>query len=67
MVVWMLKKDHFASSERLEVAQNMSSMLGFTEYGLLDEVHWEAGYYDRIEDKYCQYQRQDFPQAQKST
>ena len=66
LVMEMLKNDHFGSSERVEVAHVMSWMLGCTEYGKMSPTHWELGYYDRIEDKYCPYLRQNFPQTQKS-
>jgi hypothetical protein len=36
-------------------------MLGCTEYGMLSPAHMEVGYYDRIEDNYCQYLQEDFP------
>jgi hypothetical protein len=61
LVLEMVKKDYFSSAERVEVAQNMSRMLGCTEYGLLGTEHWEVGYYDRVEDKYCQCLKQEFP------
>ena len=66
LVIEMLKNDYFGSSERVEVAHVMSWMLGCTEYGKMSPTHWELGYYDRIEDKYCPYLRQNFPQTQKS-
>jgi hypothetical protein len=66
LVIEMLKNDYFGSNERVEIAHVMSWMLGCTEYGKMSPTHWELGYYDRIEDKYCQYLRQDFPRPQKS-
>jgi len=66
LVIEMLKNDYFVSSERVEIAHVMSWMLGCTEYGKMSPTHWELGYYDRIEDKYCQYLKQNFPQPQKS-
>jgi hypothetical protein len=66
LVIEMLKNDYFGSTERVEIAHIMSWMLGCTEYGLMSSTHWELGYYDRIEDKYCQYLKQNFPQPQKS-
>ena len=61
LVIEMLKNDYFDFSERVEIAHVMSWMLGCTEYGKLGPYHMEVGYYDRIEDKYCQYLREDFP------
>ncbi len=61
LVMQMIKKRHFNSSERVEIAHVMSSMLGCTEYGLLSTTHWEIGYYDRIEDKNCPYLKEEFP------
>jgi hypothetical protein len=61
LVLWMIKNGYFDSAERVEVAHSVSWMLGCTEYGLLDTDHWEVGYYDRIEDKYCQSLKHDFP------
>jgi hypothetical protein len=61
LVIEMLKNDYFSSAERVEIAHLMPWMLGCTEYGILSPVHMEVGYYDRIEDKYCQYLREDFP------
>ena len=66
LVIEMLKNDYFGSTERVEIAHVMSWMLGCTEYGKMSPTHWELGYYDRIEDKYCQYLKQNFPQPQKS-
>jgi hypothetical protein len=66
LVIEMLKNDYFDSAERVEIAHVMSWMLGCTEYGKMSPTHWELGYYDRVEDKYCPYLRQDFPQTQKS-
>jgi hypothetical protein len=66
LVIEMLRNDYFSSAERVEIAHVMSWMLGYTEYGIVSTKHFEVGYYDRIEDKYCQYLRQDFPQTQKS-
>ena len=38
-------------------------MFGCTEYGLLRTSGMEVGYYDRLEDKYCSYLRQEFPKS----
>jgi hypothetical protein len=65
LVIDMLKNDYFDSAERVEIAHVMSWMLGCAEYGILSPTHFEVGYYDRIEDKYSQYLKQDFPQIQK--
>ena len=62
-VVEMIENNYFSSSERVELAHVMSWMLGCTEYGLLSTFGVEVGYYDRIEDKYCSYLRQDFPKT----
>jgi len=61
LVIEMMRKDYFDSAERVEIAHVMSWMLGCTEYGMLSPDHMEVGYYDRIEDKYCQHLRDDFP------
>jgi hypothetical protein len=61
LVIEMLKNDYFGSTERVEIAHVMSWMLGCTEYGMLSPAHMEVGYYDRIEDNYCQYLQEDFP------
>lgn len=67
LVIEMLKNDYFGSGERVEIAHVMSWMLGCTEYGKMSPKYWEVGYFDRIEGKYCQYLRQDFPSVQKSS
>jgi hypothetical protein len=61
IVVQMIENDYFASNERVELAHVASWMLGCTEYGLLSTSGMEIGYYDRLDDKYCSYLRQDFP------
>jgi hypothetical protein len=61
IVVQIIENDYFASNERVEIAHFMSWMLGCTEYGLLSTSGMEIGYYDRLDDKYCSYLRQDFP------
>jgi hypothetical protein len=61
IVVQLIENDYFASSQRVELAHVMSWMLGCTEYGLLSTSGMEVGYYDRLDDKYCSYLRQDFP------
>jgi hypothetical protein len=63
IVIQLVENDYFASNERVELAHVMSWMLGCTEYGLLRTSGMEVGYYDRLEDKYCSYLRQDFPQT----
>ncbi|MCJ7640198.1 MAG: hypothetical protein MUO70_10100 [Euryarchaeota archaeon] len=55
IVVQLIENDYFASNERVE----HTSCLGCTEYGLLSTSGMEVGY-DRLEDKYCSYLRQDF-------
>jgi hypothetical protein len=61
LVVQMAKRKHFGSSERVELAHAMSWMLGCAEYGLLNTMHWEIGYYDRIENKNYPYLKEEFP------
>ena len=61
IIVQLTEDDYFASNERVELAHVMSWMLGCTEYGLLSTSEMEIGYYDRLEDKYCSYLRQNFP------
>ena len=63
IVVQLFENDYFASHERVELAHVMSWMLGCTEYGLLNTSGMEIGYYDRLDDKYCSYLRQDFPKS----
>jgi len=63
LVVQLIENDYFASGERVELAHVMSWMFGCTEYGLLSTSGMEVGYYDRLEDKYCSYLRQDFPKS----
>lgn len=60
-VIELVEKDYFASNERVELSHVMSWMLGCTEYGMLSTSGMEVGYYDRLEDKYCSYLRQDLP------
>ncbi len=60
IVVNLIENDYFASNERVELAHVISWMLGCTEYGLLSTLGMEVGYYDRLEDKYCSYLREDF-------
>ena len=61
IVVQMIENDYFASNERVELSHVISWMLGCTEYGLLSTSGMEVGYYDRLDNKYCSYLRQDFP------
>jgi len=63
IVVQLIENDYFALNERVELAHVMSWMVGCTEYGLLSSLGMEIGYYDRLEDKYCSYLRQDFPKS----
>jgi hypothetical protein len=63
IVIQLVDNDYFASNERVELAHIMSWMLGCTEYGLLSASGMEIGYYDRLDDKYCSYLRQDFPKS----
>jgi hypothetical protein len=60
LVIGMVENDYFDSKERIELAHITAQMLGCTEYGQLSTSAIEIGYYDRIEDKYCSYLRQDF-------
>jgi hypothetical protein len=66
LVIEMLEKDYFDSSERVEIAHVMSWMVGCTEYGKMSPTYWEVGYYDRIEGKCCPYLRQNFTTTIKS-
>ena len=63
IVVQLIENDYFALNERVELAHVMSWMVGCTEYGLLSSLGMEIGYYDRLDDKYCSYLRQDFPKS----
>ncbi len=58
-VVDMAKKGYFASAERVEMAHVVCWMLGCTEYSILTASHIETGYYDRIEDRYHPYLKQN--------
>jgi hypothetical protein len=60
-IVVLIENDYFGSNERIELAYVMSWMVGCTEYGMLRTLGMEVGYYDRLDDKYCSYLRQDFP------
>jgi hypothetical protein len=60
LVLQMAQKKYFESNDRVEMAHAMSWMLGCTEYGILSTEHWEVGYYDRIDDRYCQYLKHNF-------
>jgi hypothetical protein len=60
LVLQMARKRYFESNDRVEMAHVMSWMLGCTEYGILSTEHWEVGYYDRIDDRYCPYLKRDF-------
>jgi len=60
LVLQMARKRYFESNDRVEMAHVMSWMLGCTEYGILSTEHLEVGYYDRIDDRYCQYLKHDF-------
>ena len=62
----MIENSYFGSSERVELAHNVSRMLGCTEYGLLSTSGMEIGYYDRIEDKYSSHLREAFEKASKN-
>jgi hypothetical protein len=62
LVVDAIEKNYFASNERVDLARIFALMLGCTEYGLLRPTGMEVGYYDRLEDKYCSYLRENFPQ-----
>ena len=63
IVVQLIENDYFALNERVELAHVMSWMVGCTEYGLLSSLGMEIGYYDRLDNKYCSYLRQSFPQS----
>lgn len=63
MVVQMIENDYFASNERVELSHVSSWMFGCTEYGMLRTSVMEVGYYDRLDDKYCSYLRQEFPKS----
>jgi hypothetical protein len=60
LVLQMARKKYFESNDRVEIAHTMSLMLGCTEYGILSTEHWEVGYYDRIDDRYCPCLKRDF-------
>jgi hypothetical protein len=63
MIIDSIEKGYFASNERVELAHIISLMVGCTEYGMLRTSGMEVGYYDRLDDKYCSYLRQDFPKT----
>jgi len=60
IVVDMAEKGYFDSAERVEIAHDMSWMLGCTEYGSLTTRQMEVGYYDRVEDRCHSYLKQSF-------
>jgi hypothetical protein len=62
-IVQLIENDYFALKERVELAHVMSWMLGCTEYGLLSPSGMEVRVYDRLDNKYCSYLRQDFPKS----
>ena len=64
LVLQIARKKYFESDERVEIAHTMSSMLGCTEYGILSTEHWEVGYYDRIDGRYCPYLKRNFQSQQ---
>jgi hypothetical protein len=66
LVVDAVENNYYASSERIKIAHIFSSMPGCTEYGMLRTTGMEIGFYDRLEDKYCSYIRQTFPQPNES-
>ena len=66
IAVQMIESDYFASSKRVELSHVMSWMLGCAEYGLLSTSGMEVGYYDRLEEKYWSYLRQDFANAREN-
>jgi hypothetical protein len=59
----MVKKGYFSSDERVEMAHVISWMLGCTEQGLISTKHFKIGYYDRIEDRRCEYLKEEFPKS----
>ena len=63
LVIRMIENGYFDSTERVELAQVFSWMLGCTEYGMLRTSGMEVGYYDRLEDKYSSYLREVFPKS----
>jgi hypothetical protein len=63
MVVQMIENNYFASNERVELSHVTSWILGCTEYGILRTSGMEVGYYDRLDDKYCSYLRQEFQKS----
>lgn len=67
IIVGLVEQDYFASSERIELAHVLSWMLGCTEYGLLSNSGMEIGYYDRLENKYCSYLREEFTKTDDAT
>jgi hypothetical protein len=55
IIVERVENDYSASSERVELAQVRSWMIGFTEYGLLSTFEMEIGYCDRIRSEDYSY------------
>jgi hypothetical protein len=60
LVLQMARRKYFESGDRVDMAHAVAGMLGCAEYGILSTEHWEVGYYDRIDDRYCQYLKRDF-------
>lgn len=67
IIVGLVEQDYFASSERIELAHVISWMFGCTEYGMLSTSGMEIGYYDRLENKYCSYLREEFTKTDDAT
>jgi signal-transduction protein with cAMP-binding, CBS, and nucleotidyltransferase domain len=42
------------------VKEIMTTPRARTEYGILSTEHWEVGYYNRIDDRYCPCLKRDF-------
>lgn len=64
LVLQMFRKNCFGSDARVEMTRAAAEMLGCTEYGLLSTEHWEVGYYDRIDDRYCPSLKRNFSEVQ---
>jgi len=60
LILQMARKRYFGSDERVEMVRLAAGTLGCTEYGILSTDQWEVGYYDRIDDRYCQCLKRDF-------
>jgi len=66
LVLQMARRKYFDSDERVKMAHAAAEMFACTEYGVLSAEHWEIGYYDRIDDRYCEQMKRALDQSSAS-